>query len=200
MEDVAARHRQSVLTTLAMLSLQRDVMSALAAADVSAAVLKGAPLAIDAFGDVTARTSVDVDVLVDPDDVGAATRTRGLSTLPARRSHRCHWTSSSQFGRSQRCNAPWTTRYRNADLPALVANHPDLLDAERALALARSAGIERCLAAGLLMAERTLGLFLPLDAARVLWPPTEHHRATLRGSALAVDGAPRAVGHPALRD
>ena len=227
-DELADRHRRDALHTLALLALQRVVMDALADAGIGAVVLKGAPLAVDAFGDVTARSNRDVDVLVDPPHVRAATHAlesaglrwsgwahpalagttfeAGLTSplvkhvefVSPRGCVELHWRVTTNprllpvdpawlraprtvgvagaripalpldaellhlvvHGASHR----WQRMKWLADLPALVTNHPELLDAGRTPFLARASGVERCLAGGLVMAERCLGRFLSTEA------------------------------------
>lgn len=240
-QHFADRYRRSALFILPMLSLQRDLMSALAATNVKAAVLKGAPLAVDAFGDVMARTNVDVDVLIHPEDMHAAVRAVestglrwagwGLPDLSSTsvndgpRSGRLmhatfegvrgvvelHWRLTPN-ARLLPIDPRWLHHTRTvevastsiqalpldvellhlvvhgalhrwgrlkwlADLPALLARHPGLLDTGRTPALASATGVERCLAGGLLMAERTFGPFLSTGSR--IWAASVPGTATL---------------------
>jgi Uncharacterised nucleotidyltransferase len=69
---VAERARRDTLASLRVLALQREVLEALAAAGIEALVLKGVPLAIDAYGNSTARAPGDIDLLVSPASIEPA--------------------------------------------------------------------------------------------------------------------------------
>jgi putative nucleotidyltransferase-like protein len=71
---VAERARAHALESLRLLALHRDVLAVLASAGVDAVVLKGAVLAVDAYGDPSARATGDIDLLVDPESVPRAVR------------------------------------------------------------------------------------------------------------------------------
>jgi hypothetical protein len=71
---IGTRARSWALESLQLLALQRDVLAALAAAGLDALVLKGPALAVDAYGDPSARTPGDLDLLVDPGDLPRAVR------------------------------------------------------------------------------------------------------------------------------
>jgi hypothetical protein len=71
---VRERARSEALRSLRLLALQREVLDALTGAGVAAVVLKGAPLAIDAHGDPSARACRDIDLLVSEASVPGAVR------------------------------------------------------------------------------------------------------------------------------
>jgi len=71
-EIVKRRRRELTITGLARLALQHRLLDALRGADVDVVVLKGAPLAAEAFGSPFARHDVDVDLLVAPHAVARA--------------------------------------------------------------------------------------------------------------------------------
>jgi hypothetical protein len=73
-DALGRRARADALRWLRLAGLQRDVLRALAAAEVDAVVLKGATTALDAHGDPGARSPGDVDVLVRRESVPTAVR------------------------------------------------------------------------------------------------------------------------------
>lgn len=274
-ERIRERDRRRALGALALLALQRELMAALADAGIDAIVLKGAPLAIDVFGDVMARANADVDVLVDPCDLGRAVRVveaTGLrwvgwklpdpSNTPIadgpKSAMLMHAAFAGPLGRVELhwrlapnahllpVDPAWLRRPRVvavgddlipalpldagllhlavhgavhrwdslkwlADLPALLAAHPHLLKQERVPALADAVGVERCLAAGLLLAERVLGPFLAADerawaaSVRGTGPLLRQSGAALAGERIIEGGVGRrglpahVVGRLALR-
>lgn len=64
--------RFDTIRSLRLLALQREVLDVLADVEVDVIVLKGTPLALDAYGDPTVRAPRDIDVLVRPDSTARA--------------------------------------------------------------------------------------------------------------------------------
>jgi hypothetical protein len=71
---VAERARADAMRSLRLLTLQREVVEAVAAAGIDGVVLKGFAAAIDAYEDLGARAPVDLDLLVSPRDVQRTVR------------------------------------------------------------------------------------------------------------------------------
>jgi hypothetical protein len=71
---VADRARRSAINSLQMLALLREVLDAFAEEQVDAVVLKGAPIAFDAYGGLGGRSHGDLDVLVSPEALPRAVR------------------------------------------------------------------------------------------------------------------------------
>ncbi|MEN3357650.1 MAG: hypothetical protein V7637_1632 [Mycobacteriales bacterium] len=79
---VGVRARAAAVRALAQLDLVTELVGLLRAAGIDVLVLKGLPLAQAGYGDLAARDPGDIDLLIDPAQVAAATRLlvgRGLA-------------------------------------------------------------------------------------------------------------------------
>jgi hypothetical protein len=229
---LAARAQQTLREALSYLSVQRELVDALEAEGIPVLVLKGLPLSLDAYGDISARQIRDIDLLVAPERLEAAGRVLaecGLSwqgwgaqweqppadlrsaeptalayaeRLPMLKHAEferdgliveLHWSLTgnrhllpmprSWLDEPRRVMVagvstpalPLVAAWRHlvvhgavhewlrlkwlADVPAMVSRHPELVSA-RALRAAEAEGLDRCVAAGLIVAERVFGSFL----------------------------------------
>jgi Uncharacterised nucleotidyltransferase len=73
-EALRKRARSEAIRSMRQRALQQEVLEALTGAGIAAVVLKGIPLAIDAYGDPALRASRDIDILVAEQSVPAAAR------------------------------------------------------------------------------------------------------------------------------
>jgi hypothetical protein len=255
-EKLAADANEAVFGSLRLLALQREALRALHSATIEVLVLKGAPLAQEAYGAVAGRHAGDLDLLVDAErvveavgvlrdngfewygiDVPATMRPvdGGLALLERadalplvkeaqlyRAGHHVdlHWRLTLNAAllplehcwlaapRLVRCAGvltpvlpalpawwhllvhgaehEWRRLKWLADVPAFASANPDVLSPGALQATSR-AGLGRCVACGLLVAERLLGPFLSAAAAE--WV------ATVRGVDRLVDRFMEGVAH-----
>jgi hypothetical protein len=89
--ELAALNRAEAHRALELAAELRRLMAALAAAGVEALAYKGPALAVQAYGDLAARSFVDLDLLVPPDDapralgvLDAQGYARAMALTPAR--------------------------------------------------------------------------------------------------------------------
>ena len=245
--------REAGRRALRDLALQRDVVAMLDSLGVDVLVLKGLPLAQEAFADLGARQMRDIDILVRSIDVEQAAvvlERLGLDyarpedwseddahdlfakagRLPCvkdalfvgeRGAVELHWrlTTNERLMpvRPEWLAAPrvmdvagvptpalpqlegwwqllvhgaehdWHRLKWLADIAALARREPDLLS-PGALRAAEAAGLERCVASGLIVAERTLGPFVTPEARAWI------HR--VKGTRTLVQRALRALTAP----
>jgi hypothetical protein len=226
--------REATFESLRLHALQREALRALEGAAIDVVVLKGAPLAQEAYGLVAARHPGDLDLLVAPARVaeavgvlrehgfrwygidapaslrpadgglalveraGSLPRVREAQLYRAGRHVDLHWrltvnaallpvedrwltdprlvTTAGVATPVLPALAAWWHLHVHgiehdwrrlkwlADVPAFAAANPEVLS-PGALEATSRAGLERCVACGLLVAERLLGPFLPPAAA-----------------------------------
>jgi hypothetical protein len=234
-DRLAADAREATLGSLRLLTLQREALQALQGAKIDVVVVKGAPLAQEAYGVVAGRHAGDLDLLVAPERVVEAVRVLrehgfqwygidapqelrppdgGLALLARagdlplvkeaqlyRAGHHVdvhwrltvnaallplehRWLTTPRLVKSASVLTPvlpvlpawwhvlvhgaehdWRRLKWLADVPAFAAAHPEVLSPGALQATSR-AGLGRCVACGLLVAERLLGSFLPAPAAK----------------------------------
>lgn len=256
LDRLGADAREATFGSLRLLTSQREALRALQGAGVDVVVLKGTPLAHEAYGGAAGRHSGDLDLLVAPECVTAAVgvlREHGFQwygidvpetlrpadgglgllaragDLPLvkeaqlyRAGHHVdlhwrltvnaallplepRWLSAPRYVQSASQQTPvlpvlpawwhllvhgaeheWRRLKWLADVPAFAAAHPEVLSPDALQATSR-AGLDRCVACGLIVAERLLGGFIPAPAAE--WV------AGVRGVERLVDRFIEGVAH-----